>query len=88
MNSTGFFTVHKKMDNFTEFVFLRHQICDFIRTAATGWIKEQKVPLATYGSAWVGYDDMRSYSHKVKHDDLFFKQCSQSPPAPPYGAND
>lgn len=71
------------MGNFTEFVFLCHQICDFIRSATLGWVRDQKVPFATYGSAWVGYDDMQSYSHKVKHYDLFFKQCSQPQPPPP-----
>lgn len=68
------------MGNFTEFVFLCHQICDFIHSATLGWTEEQKVPFATYGSAWVGYDDMLSYSHKVKHYDLSFKQCSQPQP--------
>lgn len=78
----------KKKGNFTEFVFLRHQICDFLRNATLGWIEDQKVPFATLGSAWVGYDDMQSYSYKVKHHDLFFKRWSQSHPAPPYGASD
>lgn len=76
------------MGNFTEFVFLCHQICDFIRSATRGWIEDQKVPFATYGSAWVGYDDQQSYSKKVKHYDLFFQAVSPVSLPPPYGASD
>ncbi|XP_030585311.1 acidic mammalian chitinase-like [Archocentrus centrarchus] len=43
-----------------------YEICDFINTATLGWISEQEVPYATYGSAWLGYDDQRSYSSKVQ----------------------
>lgn len=48
-------------------MFLSYQICDFINTASVGWISEQEVPYATYGSSWLGYDDKRSYSSKVKN---------------------
>ncbi|XP_033481669.1 chitinase, acidic.1 [Epinephelus lanceolatus] len=43
-----------------------YEICDFLPSANTQWIPEQKVPYATYGSSWVGYDDQRSYSSKVE----------------------
>uniref|UniRef100_A0A3B4FRL4 chitinase n=1 Tax=Pundamilia nyererei TaxID=303518 RepID=A0A3B4FRL4_9CICH len=43
-----------------------YEICDFINTASVGWISEQEVPYATYGSSWLGYDDKRSYSSKVQ----------------------
>ncbi|MEQ2176928.1 hypothetical protein GOODEAATRI_033208 [Goodea atripinnis] len=43
-----------------------YEICDFINTATISWISEQEVPYATYGSAWVGYDDKRSFSSKVQ----------------------
>lgn len=54
-----------KMVKFTLFMFLCYQICDYIPSATIGWIPQQKVPYATYGSSWVGYDDMKSYSSKV-----------------------
>ncbi|MED6295261.1 hypothetical protein CHARACLAT_029857 [Characodon lateralis] len=43
-----------------------YEICDFINSATISWISEQEVPYATYGSAWVGYDDKRSFSSKVQ----------------------
>ncbi|XP_054883254.1 chitinase, acidic.1 [Poeciliopsis prolifica] len=43
-----------------------YEICDFTNTAAVSWISEQHVPYATYSSAWVGYDDKRSFSSKVQ----------------------
>uniref|UniRef100_A0A3B5BGC0 chitinase n=1 Tax=Stegastes partitus TaxID=144197 RepID=A0A3B5BGC0_9TELE len=43
-----------------------YEVCDFINAAHVGWITEQKVPYATYGSSWVGYDDRSSYSYKVQ----------------------
>ncbi|XP_030275418.1 chitinase, acidic.1 [Sparus aurata] len=43
-----------------------YEICDYIPSATIGWIPQQKVPYATYGSSWVGYDDMKSYSSKVQ----------------------
>ncbi|XP_062272532.1 chitinase, acidic.1 [Scomber scombrus] len=43
-----------------------YEICDFTNGADIEWIDEQRVPYATYGSAWVGYDDKRSYSSKVQ----------------------
>ncbi|XP_076012655.1 acidic mammalian chitinase-like [Genypterus blacodes] len=43
-----------------------YEICDFLPSATAGWIDQQEVPYATYGSSWVGYDDMRSFSSKVE----------------------
>lgn len=51
-------------------LFLDYQICDFTNTATLGWISEQEVPYATYGSSWLGYDDQRSYSSKVNSFDM------------------
>lgn len=42
-----------------------YEICGFTSSAVNGWIAEQEVPYATFGSAWVGYDDERSISSKV-----------------------
>ncbi|XP_033823018.1 chitinase, acidic.1 [Periophthalmus magnuspinnatus] len=44
-----------------------YEVCNFIPSATVGWISEQEVPYATYGSAWVGYDDKRSFSSKVQY---------------------
>ncbi|XP_019723173.1 chitinase, acidic.1 [Hippocampus comes] len=43
-----------------------YEVCDFISSASPEWIAEQSVPYATFGSAWVGYDDQRSFSSKVE----------------------
>uniref|UniRef100_UPI0037E968B3 chitinase, acidic.1 n=1 Tax=Semicossyphus pulcher TaxID=241346 RepID=UPI0037E968B3 len=43
-----------------------YEICGFTPSATVGWISEQEVPYATFGSAWVGYDDLRSLSSKVQ----------------------
>ncbi|KAF7641496.1 hypothetical protein LDENG_00279700, partial [Lucifuga dentata] len=43
-----------------------YEVCDFIPSATVEWIAEQEVPYATYGSAWVGYDNERSFSAKVE----------------------
>ncbi|XP_061582519.1 acidic mammalian chitinase-like isoform X3 [Cololabis saira] len=50
----------------TEGFWAYYEICDFINTAEVSWISEQEVPYATYGSAWVGYDDKHSFSSKVQ----------------------
>lgn len=52
--------------------FPQLQICDFIQSATVSRITDQKVPFATFASAWVGYDDMESILHKVKEYNLFF----------------
>ncbi|XP_042353169.1 acidic mammalian chitinase-like [Plectropomus leopardus] len=43
-----------------------YEICDFLDSAVSKWIPEQRVPYATYGSSWLGFDDERSYSFKVE----------------------
>lgn len=48
-------------------MFMYYQICAFTPGANVEWISEQQVPYATYGSAWLGYDDKRSFSSKVTH---------------------
>ncbi|KAM3878005.1 chitinase, acidic.1 [Diretmus argenteus] len=44
-----------------------YEVCNFISSATLGWIPEQEVPYATYGTAWLGYDDERSYAAKVQY---------------------
>lgn len=58
------FILAKKV-NLIGFMFMCFQICGFIPSATVEWISEQEVPYATYGSAWVGYDNIQSYSAKV-----------------------
>ncbi|XP_068599055.1 acidic mammalian chitinase-like [Brachionichthys hirsutus] len=43
-----------------------YEICQFRPGATVGRIPEQRVPYATHGSSWVGYDDKQSYSSKVE----------------------
>nr|XP_057910831.1 chitinase, acidic.1 isoform X2 [Doryrhamphus excisus] len=43
-----------------------YEVCGFLTSASVEWIEQQSVPYATYGSAWVGYDDHRSFSSKVQ----------------------
>ncbi|KAJ0068284.1 hypothetical protein NL108_004680 [Boleophthalmus pectinirostris] len=44
-----------------------YEVCGFLPSATVEWISEQEVPYATYASAWVGYDDQRSFSSKVQY---------------------
>ncbi|KAM8917112.1 chitinase, acidic.1 isoform 2-T2 [Spinachia spinachia] len=48
----------------TEGIWAYYEICDFTSSAINGWIPEQEVPYASFGSSWVGYDDERSFSSK------------------------
>lgn len=41
------------------------QICDFLKGAEVRRIDSQKVPYATKGNQWVGYDDVESVKNKV-----------------------
>ncbi|XP_046882381.1 chitinase, acidic.1 [Hypomesus transpacificus] len=43
-----------------------YEVCSFTSSATVGWIDEQKVPYATQGSAWVGFDNKESYAAKVQ----------------------
>lgn len=57
--------------------FLQLQICDFIQSATVSRIIDQKVPFATFVSAWVGYGDLESILHKLEERNLLFQK---SPP--------
>ncbi|XP_078402656.1 acidic mammalian chitinase-like [Cetorhinus maximus] len=43
-----------------------YEICDFLKNAKSKMIKEQKVPYASNGRVWLGYDDMNSFEAKVQ----------------------
>ncbi|KAJ8400201.1 hypothetical protein AAFF_G00398950 [Aldrovandia affinis] len=43
-----------------------YEICSFITSGVVNWIDEQKVPYATHGDAWVGYDNKESFTNKVQ----------------------
>lgn len=44
-----------------------YEICDFLRGAEVHRIDSQKVPYATKGNQWVGYDDVESVKNKVRY---------------------
>ncbi|XP_034027409.1 acidic mammalian chitinase-like [Thalassophryne amazonica] len=44
-----------------------YEICTFLQGAGIHWIEEQKVPYATKGNEWVGFDNKQSFSAKVKY---------------------
>lgn len=67
--------VHAIESNLSLIMFPHCQICDFSNGADVEWIDEQYVPYATYGSAWVGYDDKRSYSSKVTKGLIIIITC-------------
>ncbi|KAF6732283.1 Acidic mammalian chitinase [Oryzias melastigma] len=50
----------------TEGLWAFYEVCDFTNSATVSWIDEQAVPYATYGNAWVGFDEQRSFSSKVQ----------------------
>uniref|UniRef100_UPI00398E62C2 acidic mammalian chitinase-like n=1 Tax=Pristiophorus japonicus TaxID=55135 RepID=UPI00398E62C2 len=43
-----------------------YELCEFLKDAKIELIKEQKVPYATKGKVWLGYDDMNSFETKVQ----------------------
>ncbi|KAJ8258700.1 hypothetical protein COCON_G00177120 [Conger conger] len=43
-----------------------YEICSFITSGTVSWIEEQRVPYATRGNAWVGYDNKESFTNKVQ----------------------
>ncbi|KAG5835435.1 hypothetical protein ANANG_G00243980 [Anguilla anguilla] len=43
-----------------------YEVCSFITSATVGWIEEQRVPYATQGDSWVGYDNKESFTNKVQ----------------------
>ncbi|KAA0706903.1 Acidic mammalian chitinase [Triplophysa tibetana] len=44
-----------------------YEICTFLKGATTQWIDDQKVPYATKGNEWVGFDNKMSYETKVQY---------------------
>ncbi|XP_061075755.1 acidic mammalian chitinase-like [Conger conger] len=43
-----------------------YEVCSFITIGTVSWIEEQRVPYATHGDAWVGYDNKESFTNKVQ----------------------
>ncbi|XP_006628517.1 acidic mammalian chitinase-like [Lepisosteus oculatus] len=43
-----------------------YEICSFLQSATIQWIEDQKVPYATRGNEWVGFDVKKSYETKVR----------------------
>lgn len=54
---------NSKHNNYDPLIF--HQICTFLKETTTQWIDDQKVPYATKGKEWVGFDNKQSYETKV-----------------------
>ncbi|XP_023649207.1 acidic mammalian chitinase-like [Paramormyrops kingsleyae] len=44
-----------------------YEICSFLHGTNLQWIEEQKVPFATIGNEWVGFDTKESYDTKVRY---------------------
>ncbi|XP_064156580.1 acidic mammalian chitinase-like [Anguilla rostrata] len=44
-----------------------YEICNFLRGATVQWLTDQKVPYATKGNEWVGFDSKESYEIKVRY---------------------
>uniref|UniRef100_A0A8C7LZ16 chitinase n=1 Tax=Oncorhynchus mykiss TaxID=8022 RepID=A0A8C7LZ16_ONCMY len=42
-----------------------YEICTFLQGASFQWIEDQKVPYASKGNQWVGFDNRESYDTKV-----------------------
>ncbi|XP_038676380.1 acidic mammalian chitinase-like isoform X2 [Scyliorhinus canicula] len=42
-----------------------YEVCDFLKNAKIEMIQEQKVPYASYGKVWLGYDDINSFETKT-----------------------
>ncbi|XP_067913402.1 acidic mammalian chitinase-like [Heterodontus francisci] len=43
-----------------------YEVCDFLKNAKIQLIHDQKVPYATKGKVWLGYDDMSSFETKIQ----------------------
>uniref|UniRef100_A0A4W4EPT0 Acidic mammalian chitinase n=1 Tax=Electrophorus electricus TaxID=8005 RepID=A0A4W4EPT0_ELEEL len=43
------------------------EICNFLHGTSIQWIKDQKVPFATKGNEWAGFDNRESYETKVRY---------------------
>ncbi|XP_061074701.1 acidic mammalian chitinase-like [Conger conger] len=44
-----------------------YEICGFLKGTTIQWITDQKVPYATKGYEWVGFDTQESYETKVRY---------------------
>ncbi|ROL53250.1 Acidic mammalian chitinase [Anabarilius grahami] len=44
-----------------------YEICTFLQGATVKWIDDQKVPYATKGQDWVGFDNKESFTNKVNY---------------------
>uniref|UniRef100_W5LHI6 Acidic mammalian chitinase n=1 Tax=Astyanax mexicanus TaxID=7994 RepID=W5LHI6_ASTMX len=44
-----------------------YEICNFLQGTNIQWIDDQKVPYATKGNEWVGFDTQESYEIKVRY---------------------
>ncbi|XP_035243184.1 acidic mammalian chitinase-like [Anguilla anguilla] len=44
-----------------------YEICTFLQGANMQWIADQKVPYASKGNEWVGFDTQESYETKVRY---------------------
>ncbi|KAJ8360534.1 hypothetical protein SKAU_G00170590 [Synaphobranchus kaupii] len=44
-----------------------YEICTFLKGTTIQWIPDQKVPYATKGDEWVGFDTQESYEIKVRY---------------------
>ncbi|XP_066526387.1 acidic mammalian chitinase-like [Hoplias malabaricus] len=44
-----------------------YEICTFLQGSSIQWIEDQKVPYATKGNEWVGFDTQESYETKVRY---------------------
>ncbi|KAK3519038.1 hypothetical protein QTP70_016385 [Hemibagrus guttatus] len=50
-----------------------YEVCSFLQGTSTQWIQDQKVPYATKGGQWVGFDNKESFNTKVTYlkDNMF-----------------
>ncbi|XP_076840029.1 acidic mammalian chitinase-like isoform X2 [Brachyhypopomus gauderio] len=44
-----------------------YEICNFLNGTTTQWITDQKVPYATKGNDWVGFDNKKSFETKMQY---------------------
>ncbi|XP_018529976.1 acidic mammalian chitinase [Lates calcarifer] len=44
-----------------------YEICTFLQGSSVNWIDEQKVPYATKGNEWVGFDNRQSFEIKAQY---------------------
>ncbi|XP_041084746.1 acidic mammalian chitinase-like [Polyodon spathula] len=44
-----------------------YEICNFLEGTSIQWITDQKVPYATKGNEWVGFDTVESFETKVRY---------------------